>query len=75
MSNMDTISRIAGVALSATRFIIRSISKLFGRDSDLDLWCKVSDFQSWQFGHVREDDQFNTREYWLGPLHLVTSTL
>lgn len=63
------------IILDVTRFIIRFTGNLFGRDSDLDLWCKVSDFQNWQFGYEREDGQFNTREYWLGPLYLVTNTL
>lgn len=64
-----------GIILDATRLIFRSTSYLFGRDADFDLWCKVSDLQNWQFGYGRDDDQFNTREYWLGPLYLVTNTL
>ena len=66
---------MTGILLDTTRFIIRSMSSLFGRDSDIGLWCKVSDFQKWQIGRERHDDQFSTREYWLGPIHLVTNTL
>lgn len=64
-----------GVVFGATNTIIRSMSRLAGRDADFDLWCNVSDFQNWQFGYERQGDQFNTREYWCGPLYLITNKL
>lgn len=64
-----------GITFAVIRSTMRSTVSLFGRDFDMELRCKVSDFKRWQFGYEGQGDKFNTCEYWFGPLYFLTNKL
>ncbi len=49
--------------------------RMFGREFILEMWCPVRDTKRWELGAERLDDLFDTRLFWLGPIHLATSRL
>lgn len=45
--------------------------RVFGYDFGISLWCPFMDFQNWQVGTDRWDDEYDTRLAWLGPVHFA----
>lgn len=45
--------------------------KCFGHEIGFELWSRPLRLRDWQLGRERLLDAFQTRLYWLGPLHFA----